>query len=58
MPEVWRAAVTVLCNKDKGERNECKTHWGISLVSAVGKTDAGLLVDRVHRGNERLTDDA
>ena len=34
-------------HKGKGERNECKSYRGISLLSVVGKIYAGILIDRV-----------
>ena len=47
--EDWRPAVIVPLYKGKGERNECKNYRGISLLSVIGKTYAGILVDRVRR---------
>ena len=41
----------------KGERTECKNDRGIILLSVVGKIYAGILVDRVRRVTDGLTDD-
>ena len=49
--EDWRSLVIVPLYKGKGERIECKNYRGISLLSVVVKIYAGILVDRVRRGN-------
>ena len=36
-------------SKGKGERTECKSYIGISLLSVVGKIYVGILVDRICR---------
>ena len=43
--EDWRSAVIVPLNKGKGDRTECKNYRGISMLIAVGKIYAGILVD-------------
>ena len=43
--------------KAKGERSECKSYRGISLLSVVGKIYAMILVDRVRRVTGGLIDD-
>ena len=37
VPEGWRSAVFVPLHKGKGERNECSSYRGISLLRVVGK---------------------
>ena len=39
----------VLLYKSKGERTECKTYRGISMLIVVGKIYVGILVDGVRR---------
>ena len=56
VPEDWKFAVIVSMYKGKGERTECKTYRGISLVSVVGKIYAGILVDTVRRVTRGLID--
>ena len=46
----------VLLYKGKGERNECSSYRGISVLSVVGKIHAGILVDMVLIATEGLTD--
>ena len=36
---------------------ECKNYRGINLLSMIGKIYVGILVDRVHKMTEGLTDD-
>ena len=55
VPEDWRSAMIVRLYKGKGERTEFKTHRGISL-RVVGKINARILVDRVHRVTGGLID--
>ena len=57
MPEDWRSVVIVPLYKGKGERTECKSYRGISLLSVVGKIYEGILVDRVRRMIGGLIDD-
>ena len=57
VPENWRSALIVPLCKGKGERTECKNFSGISLLSVVGKINAGILVDRVRRVTGSLIDD-
>ena len=55
-PEDWRFAVIVPLYKGKEERTECKNYRGISLLSGVGKTYAGILVHifrRVTKSDEQ-----
>ena len=48
VPEDWRSAVIVSLYKDKGgEMTKSKNYKGISMLSAVGKIYAGILVNRV-----------
>ena len=37
VPEGWRSAVIVPLYKGKGEKTECKSYRGISLLIVVGK---------------------
>ena len=37
VPEDWKSAVIIPQYKGKGERTECKTYRGISLLSVDGK---------------------
>ena len=55
--EDWRSAVIDLLYKGKGERTQCKSYRGISLLSVAGKIYAGILVDRVRRVTRGLIDD-
>ena len=55
--EDWRSVVIVKLYKGKGERTECSNYRGISLLSVVVKIYAGILVDRVCKVIEGLTDD-
>ena len=57
VPEDWRSAVIVPLYKGKGERKECSNYRGISLLSLAGKIHAGILVDRVRKVTEGLTDE-
>ena len=41
---VWKCAVIVSLFKGKGERTECKSYRGISVLSVVGKIYAGILI--------------
>ena len=52
-----RSAVIVILYKSKGERAECNNYSSISLLSVVGKIYARILVDRVCKVTEGLTDD-
>ena len=49
MTKEWRSAVIPPIYKGKGERTECKTYRGISLLDVVGKLYARLLVDRMEK---------
>ena len=57
VPEGWRYAVIILLYKGKGEGTECKNYKGLSLLSVAGKIYAGVIVDKVRRVIEGLTDD-
>ena len=57
MPEDWRSVVIVSLYKGKGERTEWKNYRSISLLSVIGKINAGILVDRVRRVTGSLIDD-
>ena len=47
--EDWRFDVIIPQYKGKGERTECKNYRCISLLSVVGKIQAGILVETVCR---------
>ena len=49
--------VIVPLYKGKWERTKCESYKGISLLGVVGKTYAGVLVNRVRRLTEGLTND-
>ena len=57
VPENWKSAVIVPLYMGKGEWTECKYYRGISLLSAVRKIYAGILVGRVCRVTGGLIDD-
>ena len=57
VPVDWRPDVTVPLYKGKVESTECKNYSGISLISVVGKIYAEILMNRVHRRTEGLSDD-
>ena len=57
MPKDWRPAVKVPLYKGKGEKTKCRNYRGITLSIMVGKMYAVVLVNRVHRVTEGLTDD-
>ena len=56
-PEDWRFAVIVPLYKGKAERVECSNNRDISLLSAVEKIYAVILVDRVSKVAEGLIND-
>ena len=43
--------------KGKRKKVECRNYRGISLLTADGKIYAGILVDKVRRATEGLTED-
>ena len=51
------SAVIVLLYRGKGERTKCINYRGNSLSNMVRKIYAGILVERIHRVTEGLTDD-
>ena len=53
----WRSAVVVPLYKSKGERTECCSYRGISLLSVFGKIYAGIIVDRIRKVTEGSIDD-
>ena len=57
VPQNWRTAVIVKQHKSKGEKNKYKRYKDISLLSLLGKIYEGLLMNRVRRMTEGLTDD-
>ena len=57
VPNNWRSDMIPHCTRVKGERNECRNHRGISLLSVVGKISAGILVGIVRRVTEGLIKD-
>ena len=52
VPEDWRSVVIIQPYKGKGERKECSSYRGITLLSVVGKICAGILVHRVRKVTE------
>ena len=56
-PEDWMSAMIVPLYEGKGERTECSNYRGLSLLSMFGKIYARILVDRVCKVTESLTDD-
>ena len=49
--------MTVSIYKGKGKRTECRSYRGISLISVVGKTYTGILLDRARMTmNKRVSD--
>ena len=53
----WRSTMIVSLYMGKGERTECISYRGNSLLSVAGKIYAGILVDRVRKVIEGLIDD-
>ena len=54
VPEDRGSAAIVPLYKGKGEMPECKNYRVISVLSAVGKICARILVDKARRGTEGL----
>ena len=57
VPEDWRSAMIVPLYKGKGEITECSNYRSISLLSVIGKIYAGILLNRVSKVTETLSDD-
>ncbi len=47
VPLEWRSACVVPLYKGKGDKFECSSFWGISLLSVVGKVYVRVLVERI-----------
>ena len=47
VPEDWKSACIVPLYKGKGDRRECGSYRGISLLSVVGKVYGRVLIERV-----------
>src|SRR5678816_967964 len=54
VPRDWRRAVIVPLHMGKGDKGNCRNYRGISLLSVVGKTYNGILVERMRRVTEEL----
>ena len=54
VPEDWRNACIVPLYKGKGDRFECGSYRGISLLSVVGKVYGRVLVERMMKCTEQL----
>ena len=52
----YSPTITKPIYKGKGERAECKKYRDISLLSVIGKINAGILVDRICRVTEGWID--
>ncbi|XP_076031869.1 uncharacterized protein LOC143019772 [Oratosquilla oratoria] len=52
VPEDWRSACIVPLYKGKGDKCECSSFRGISLLSVVGKAYGRILIERIRRGTE------
>lgn len=53
VPDDWTKVITVpLCN-GKGNRDECSSYRGVSLLSALGKVYRRVLTERLVRETER-----
>ena len=57
VPEDWRSAVIVPLYRGKGERTECESYTGISLLTVARKIYAVILVDKLRRVTGGLIDD-
>ena len=53
VPLDWRSACVVPLYKGKGDKHECNSYRGISLLSVVGKLYGIVLIRRVREGTER-----
>ena len=54
VPLDWRSACVVPLYKGKGDKYECSSFRGISLLSVVGKVYGRVLIDRTRKGTERM----
>ncbi len=50
----WRNASVVPLYKGKGDKFECSSLWGISLLSVVGKVYGRVLVERIRCGTKSM----
>ena len=58
VPSDWTSACIVPLYKGKGERSECASYRGISLLSVVGKVYGRVLIKRIRVGTEdRICDE-
>ena len=53
VPDDWTKAVIIPVYKGKGDRNECGSHRGISLMSIAGKVYGKIVIERVQKITER-----
>ena len=53
----WRYAMIVPLYKGKGKKTEYSNYRSITLLSAVGKIYAGILIERLQRVTGGLSDD-
>ena len=54
VPEDWKKGIIIPIYKGKGDRWECNSHRGISLLSIVGKVYGRIVIDRVRGITEQL----
>ena len=54
--ECNRKVAGVSLYKGKGKKAECNNYKGVSLLSVIGKIYAEVLIDRVSKVTEELTD--
>ncbi len=57
MPVDWTSACVVPLYKGKGDKYECTSFRGISLLSVVGKVYGKVLIKRVREGTEGMIRD-
>ena len=54
VPEDWKSGIKVPLYKAKGEREVCRNHRGICLLSVIGKIYGKILINRVREITEEL----
>merc|ERR1712035_290651 len=54
VPSDWRSACVVPLYKGKGDKYECSSYRGISLLSIVGKVYERVLIERIRKGTEEV----
>ena len=54
VPSDWRSACVVPLYKGKGDKYECSSYRGISLLSVVGKVYGRVLIERIRKGTEEV----